>query len=457
MSQAESESADADTDSGFTYHAQVTQHPLTIIEGEITDIMTGADLDGDTENNSSSFGIIIKNPSVPEGSIWQNSDVPEGFGTVAEFNDALKVAINGDDLDYVRGQEVDDDFIETARERVGDVLDVDDFEGLDYDEHQINGTDFKIADVDDRDSSIGYNQHGEQTGIDVGGGEFSSSEVDEFGVDSVMVWYGGMSGQFIGRALDYNGLPFARYTDDGYLVKGLYQAPIGWRSNDSEEYDRDVPSRNDLKFDIERYPRVARPPILRDDLEGRSFIAVGRYNGGDGLEGWVGRSMDSYTEVVEAIADDVGRDELPFDPLDMKYEGDRPDERLNEFANPDEVYTLYHGEGWQDEPDNAQSISADGDGGDNGGSFDVPSDDNDDAIEHPTDEEETFAKTVSEQITGAVNDDGEQATPDEAFSEQGGLEGVVESNAGNFDNETDLEAIRTAIYTYTDELSADDA
>jgi hypothetical protein len=127
----------------------------------------------------------------------------------------------------------------------------------------------------------------------------------------------------------------------------------------------------------------------------------------------------------------------------MKYEQE-PEERLaEEFEDVDSIYALYHGEGWQPKPDNAQSVQ---DGGDGGGSFDIETDDG--GVDHPTDKEVTFAKTVAEKLAGS------DATPDEAFESKGGLEGLVEANADNFDVEADVEAIRTVIYENTDHLNA---
>jgi hypothetical protein len=454
MSQAESESADAGTDEAddeeFTYYPQVKQSPTTIIEGEITNIVTGADLDSGVEDSGTSYGVVFENPTVEGGSLWKNSNIPDGFETTSEYNDTVRMAQADDDTNYVRGQEVTDEAIEAAQERLDD-LDVD-YGGEDYDDLKAGGVDYKVADMSDRDTSedtVEVPSTGEEvtTGFSLGSRSFESEQADEFDADTIMVWYGGMSGQFIGRGLDFNGMPFARYTDDGYLVKGLLQAPIGWRGDaDVEQFDS-VPSTNrkELATDLGRPPRTARPPVLRDDLEGRTFIAIGRYNGGNMYEVHVGRAMDEYDDFLGTLRDN---EQPEYDEIDMRYDQE-PEERLaDEFDDPSSIYALYEGEGWQSKPSNAQSFG-EGDSGDtDGGSFDIGGGD-DDGVDHPTDEETTFAKMVSEKLAGTDED------PDDVFD--GGLDGLVEDNAENFDGEYDVEAIRAEVYEYTDYLDASDA
>jgi len=473
---AETQSADADTDDeaqdetddGFIYYPQVTQHPTTLIEGDIADIVTGADIDGDKEDTGSSFGVVYENPTVEGGTLWKNSNIPEGFDSSAEFNDALRVAIDGDDVDYVRGQEVDDEFIETARERVGDVLGVTDFEDVSYDDNRVKGTDFKVADPEDRDANVGYNSDGDQTGIDVGGGEFESTEVEDFGdAEKVMVWYGGMAGQFIGRGLDFNGMAFSRYTspDDGdlpYLVKGLFQVPLGWRGDaDIDQYggdavettDRSKLARAESNGGLGRAPRVARPPILRDDIDGRAFIAIGRYNGGNMHEVHIGRAEDDYEDILDAInADEDDVDDM-YDAIDMKYD-QSADETLNaEFDNAASVYGIYEGEGWLTIPDETQeALDSDGD---SGGSFDTPDVDIDgDSVEHPTEQEVEFAEGIAEKLAGTG------VSPEDAIfpTDEGNvdLDGIVQANTDQFQVNPDVDAIREVVYENTSHLNAED-
>lgn len=456
MSQSEPESADADADDeSFTYYPQVKQSPTTVLEGEVTNIVTGADLDSGVEDSGTSYGVVIENPTVEGGSLWKNSNIPEGFDTTSEYNDTVRLAQAGDDTNYIRNQEVTDEAIEEAQARLDD-LGVD-YENNSYDDLKAGGVDYKVADMSDRDTSedtVEVPTTGEEvtTGFSLGSRSYESEQADEFESDTIMVWYGGMSGQFIGRGLDFNGMPFARYTEDGYLIKGLLQAPIGWRGDaDVEQFDS-VPSTNrkELATDLGRPPRTARPPLLREDLDGRTFISIGRYNGGNMYEVHVGRAMDDYTEFLETVRNN---EEPEYDEIDMRYD-QNPEERLAaEFDDASGIYALYEGEGWQSEPDNAQSMLGDEGSDTDGSSFDIDdgTDDDESGVEHPTDEETTFAKMVAEKLAGR------DVGPDEAFSGVGGLEGLVENNQDNFEQETDLEAIRTEVYTYTDHLDAADA
>lgn len=465
MSQEDTnEGDDEQNDDSFRYYPQVTQHPTTIIEGEVVDMVTSADLDSEVEDTGNSFGVVYEDPTVAEETtIWRNLNIPEGFASTTEFNDAVRFAqadVGEDDTEYIRGQEVTEERVQAAQERL-DEHGVD-YEGEDYDDLEVEGTDYKVADPEnDRDAEVDTMEFdGEErvTGVDVGSGTFKSEEVEEFDSDRIMVWYGGISGQRAGRILDFNGLPFARYTDDGYLIKGLMQAPLGWRNTNGSMSDKEqfgvTKTRDDLKK-AETYPRVARPPVVRDDIEGRVFFGVGRFKGGNGFEPTIGRAVEDYESVLETLrSEDVPWEkEYDTDILDMRYDQE-PEERLAaEFEDASNIYSLYHGAGWQDEPDNAQSVLG-GEGSDtDGSSFDVEMDDE---VEHPTEQEVTFAKTIAEKITGAQNDAGEQATPDEAFESKGGLEGVVDNNEGNLDTEPDVEAIREVVYENTDGLSTDD-
>jgi hypothetical protein len=471
MSETESESADVDTDAAesenddeFVYYPQVTQHPTTIIEGEIVDIVT-KEVDGSKETTDNSFGVVFEDPEVTAGTIWQSDAIPEGFTSTSEFNDELRIAVEGTDNDYVRVHEVTEDRVEEARERLSDAVDVDDWGDAEYDDLRVGATDYKVADEDDDESNVSYDQNGDTEGIDVSGGVFDSEKTDEFDADRIMVWYGGMSGQRIGRALDFNGMPFARFTDPDegdqpYLVKGLFQAPIGWRGDADVEQFEDVPTtdrselaRSESRGGLGRPPRVVRPALLRDDIDGRSFIALGRYNGGQMYETHVGRALDDYDEFTETLLDDEDVDDL-YDEIGLKYDQDADERLAAEFDNPKEVFGLYHGEGWQDEPENVDwGISG---SGSEGGSFDTPDVEvDDDAVEHPTEQEVAFAEGVAEKIAGTG------ASPDDEIfpisdDESVGLEGLVDHNSDSFQVDPDLDAIREVVYENTGHLDASD-
>ena len=457
MAEAESQTDDEQNsdEESFSYYPQVTQHATTVVEGDIVDIVTGADIDGGVEQTGSSFGVVFENPTVAgDTSVWKNRDIPDGFSTVSEFNDTIKLAAADED-DYIRGTEATEANIQAARERLVDGGFIPDTDAeidvsyspqdgmtatVDGEDIAAGGTDYKIADTSDsrtEEQEVG----GEILGVDVGGGTYGAEKLDDFDADRIMVWYGGMAGQFIGRGLDFNGQPFSRWTDEGYLIKGLFQVPIGWRGDaDLEQYD-DVPTTDhkELATDLGRKPRVVRPPILREDIDGRVFVAIGRYNGGRMNEVHIGRAMDSYDDMFESLR---ANDEPEYDSFDMKYDAEADERIATAFDNPAELLALYTGEGWASEPANAQSFG-ESDGDSDGGSFDIETDDS--GVEHPTDEEDTFAQMVSEKLAGTGVEN-----VDDAFDD--GLEGLVESNADNFDNEYDVGAIRELVEEYTDGL-----
>lgn len=445
------QSADADTateeeseDSGFEVYPQVTQHPETIIVGEeIVDIVTSADLSSDVENTGTGVGVVYKNPTVPQGTLWKNREVPENFDSASEFNTTLKAAF-AEEGNYVNGVEVDEADIEEAQDRIAEAVDVD-FEEDEYRDHRLK-VDYKIADESDRDADV-QEVSDQILGIDVGGGVFASERVDEFTHDKVMVWYGGISGQFILRALDFNGLPSARYKEDGYLVKGLLQHPLGWFDRDEDNYpdlvettDRSELARATQNGGMGRPPRVARPPVLRSDIEGEEvFIRIGRYNGGRMMEATIAFNDFEGDNVEEATQ------------LEPRYEQEPEEVLADEFGDED-VYSLYHGDGWQPKIEgDAESGTEDT----SGASFDVDVDTGDDSgSSGPTDDEIEFGEMVSEKIAGSG------ATPDEEIFPVDGdntnLEGLVGANADQFSETPDIDAIREVIYENTSHLDVDD-
>ncbi len=459
---ATQQSADEADDDSFEYYPQVKQHPHTIITGEIVDAIVPR-IDSDVENPGTSVGVVFENPTVSRGTLWETTNVPDAFDTASEFADTLELAAAEPDgtTNYVRDTEVTEATINGAREELvaAGVIDSTDADiEVNYSSQgksaTINGTesisipgaDYKVADPTDQQASV-TEVGGQTLGIDVGSGPFESEQVDAFDSERVMVWYGGITGQFVMQALDFNGRPSVRYKDDGYLMKGLLQHPIGWFERDVQNFDS-VPTtdRSELASadGLGRPPRPARPLVLRDDLTGEQFIELGRLNGGQMFEVSVcfndfdGDAVEEATEI-----------EPNYDP--------NPEEVLaSEFENPSEVYELYHGDGWQNKPDNAQPIvgeGADNDVDTSGASFDI-SVNADESVEHPTDTERAFGERIAEQLAGTG------VSPDEPIfgsdDDPMALEGLVEANADNFDVDPDVDAIREVIYENTAHLDTDD-
>lgn len=462
---AEALSAQADMTEEYDWdiYPQMTQHPHTIIAGDVVDIRA--------RTGTTSVGVVFENPTIVKGSAWKNRETPEGFDSAAEFNAALRAATT-DVEDYANGTEVTEEIQSTAREAIEAAVDEDiDFSaGEDaYEAHRL-GVDYKLADEGDRDFK---RQEVDDTllGVSVGSDTFPSTQVETIEEDRVMVWYRGISGQFIGQALDFNGRPSARFKDDGYLVKGLLQNPLGWFDRDEDNYPdlvdttnrRDIASRDGKGMP----PRFARPAVLRDDVEGREvFIDIARYNDGNMLSATTAFNEGDWT--IEEYLDAAGGSDSVFETLDSlegpqpRYE-ESPEEVLVgafDLDSGDDIeylYDLHDGNGWQPIPDNAfYGVGDQGSDGDSGGSFDTPELAGD-SVEHPTDQEVEFAEMLSEMLagTGADPDDGgtfKDPTGD-GFTD---LEGVVGHNADQFSVTPSVDAIREVIYENVSHLDADD-
>lgn len=428
---------EADDADGFEYYPQATAHAPCYIEGEITG--TVLSINEDAENTEHNVGVIYENPTVTKGTAWEHRDRPDGFDSIGEYDDTLAMA-NADveSDDYIRGQEVTQEAIEEARSTLSEA-------GYGYeDSEQIGATDFKIADPDHSTNTV-QEFDGQTIGIDVGGGTFDSEPV-ELDEEAIMVWYGGKFGQFLVRTLDFNGLSFARYTEDDYLVKGLLQTPLGWRADDTERYDVPTTDRSKLaspknRGGLGRPPRIARPIILRDELDGaRAEVRMEASNGGQNWFEGVHLVDGEELSLSNAYADDSGYD-FPDAVIEDRLDVD----------DADTVYWMYHGEGWQDEPDGFGE-SADEDT--SGGSFDMgdgASDDDDDGEVGLTDKEREFAGMVVEQLTGTPYHPDDQVFLDESAD----LEGLVEHNAENFDTTApNVDAIRGYVIENVSHLEA---
>lgn len=459
--EAESADADNDTDEGWDIYPQVTQHPHTIIVGEeVADVRFGGTLDSGTENTGHNVGVVFKNPTVARGTLWQNREVPDGFDSAADFNAVARTATFDN---YANGVEITDDAREEAQERIEEALDEEiDFDADDAYQNLRLAVDYKVADPDDRDfdrKSIEVDGEEHVSGISVGSDEFASEQADEFDEDYVMVWYRGISGQFIMSALDFNGRPSARFKEDGYLVKGLMQHPLGWFDRDTENYPDLVETTDRRKLasqnELGRPPRVARPPVLRDDIGGEEvFVEIDRYEGGRMLSSTVAYNDfdgDDYEDatVIEPRYEGAGDPPTPEDVLVETFD-------LDGEADISEVYELYHGDGWQPEPDGAFFGTGDGDeeSGSSGGSFDAPSV-SDDEVDHPTESEVEFGQMIAEVIAGTGVDPDEEGALT-LNGEDMDLEGAVGTNASQFGVTPDVSAIRRVVYENTSHLDTDD-
>lgn len=458
----EAQSVDADESGEEEFEAipQAQQTPHTIIVGNIVDVRAAVPIDSEVEDTGHDVGVVFENPTIARGSLWQNRNIPEGFDSAAEYNRALKVAL-AEDGEWVQGTQVDENDVSSSRDRLASVVDVD-YENDSYRDHNLD-VDYRVADTDDRDAevkTVEFNGEEKTTGIALDGREFESNRVEEVEHDKIMVWFGGITGQFVLRALDFHGRPSARYNSDGYLVPGVLQHPLGWFDRDEKNYEVETTDRSELARDpsrggLGRPPRVVRPPILRDDIRGEEvFVEIDRYGGGNMYE--VTTAFNDF-ESDPANATEIGLSYASADEIegDASWNVNRnPYDVIEEELGSDFELATYHGDGWQPKVDAADEPEEDT----SGGSFDVDVDtgsvDEDSSVEHPTDNEVEFGEMVSEGLAGT------NAKPSmEVFNTPDGkvdLETFVGMNEGEFDADPDVSAIREVVYENVDHLSVDD-
>lgn len=412
MATSETESADetADTDAEDRIeYAWASQTPHTRIRGTRKGIIYAGRLDDTLEQNDSSFGIIVEDPEVVEGTLWVNQEKADD-GTTADG--------------------VDDD--------------------------QPRPTDYRIADPDDRDTTIANgalvtNENGPNT----------YDEADGFEEDTVVIWYNGLTGQRLSRLLDFNGRPYSRWVqnDDGsyYLIKGLYQAADGWRENPD---DRGRMAQNG------KAPRCVRAPILRDRVEieydDDGNVEDATLHDADEIEGTEtlidmsraqsGRGYRLHAFDAAEFADEFGnhsaeipRNDSGYVKNDIESELDMPyttaaDEILEQAGYRMHMFT---GDGWQDEPDNwsPQSTSE-------VGTFGISTDDGADDADGLTAKQEQFVREVVDEVSGSG------MTPEEMF--EGGLAGLVGKYSGQFDRVPDVDVVREEVYQRVAHLDTDD-
>lgn len=404
MAEADTESADADTDEERIEYAWASQTPDTRIEGTPVGLIYAGRLDDSVAQNDTSFGVVLEDPQVVDGSLWQNQAKPEGATTA---------------------------------------------DGIDDD--QSRPTDYRIVDEDDDSTTIanGALVTGEE-------GPNTYDEADSIEEDAIIVWYNGMSGERLGRVLDFNGRPFARWTDDDYLVKGLMQPAEGWRGANGDK-------RRQMK-DNGRAPRVARAPILRQrvvvdrDDEGdiedvtlldepqdqRVLIDMSRFQGG--------RAYEVHALDADDFVDTFGSADATLPRNDAGYVDD-VDAELDMPYSPvaDDVLEqaeyrmhMYTGDGFQTEPEGwtPQSTSEVESFGVSTGSTDAGD------VEGLTAQEEQFVREVVDELKGTG------LTPEEAFD--GGLAGLIGKFSDQFDRAPEVDDVREEVYARVAHLDTSD-
>jgi hypothetical protein len=391
--------------------AWAVQTPTTRLSGTPKEVIFSGDINGSIEQTGNSFGVVWEDPELVTGEIWENT---ERGDTTADV--------------------VDDD---TARP-----------------------TDYRLAD----------STHERINTMDVEGETFlttgengpnSYQETDTIEEDRLLVWYNGLTGQRIGRVLDFNGRPFARWVDndDGssYLLKGLYQCADGWRDAKGSERGKMASSG--------KAPRVARAPILRNRVEYEEgegdesgsatlldeakdisvLVDMSDAPSGNGYRAHL-FDADDFADEFDAVDADIPRNDAGYvadeidSELDMPYSG-LADEVLEQAEYGMNMYT---GEGWQDEPSawEPQSTSE-------VESFGIAADDGDEQDDGGLSaEHEQFVTEVVGEVKGSG------MTPDEMFN--GGLEGLIGKYSSNFSTVPDADTIREAVYAEVSHLDVND-
>jgi hypothetical protein len=333
MSATQSTTEDADEDERIE-RAWVSQTPTTRLAGTVTDIVYSGDLSGDEKQNDTSFGIVLQDPEVVDGSLWVNQ-VKVDDGTTAD--------------------------------------------GIDDDGPR--PTDYRVVDEDDNSTTIA---NGALVTDETHG---TYDEADGFDDDEILVWYNGMAGERIGRTLDTNGLPFADYTDDGsYLVKGLLQPAEGWRDARGDK-------RREMK-DNGLAPRVARIPILRDDAaDERVLIDISRYQGGRAYEAHVFDAAAFEDEFGSMDAPLVRNDSGYVEDSESEFEfqyNDGADDVLDEH---EVSMRMFNGEGFADEPSGFEPS-----GSEAGGELVIEADTTGVTDEQIAEQYDTFVQTVVDAL-----------------------------------------------------------
>lgn len=347
MATNEAVNAEAEEREDFVW---TNQGPGTKLTGTFEGLIYAGRLSPSEAQNGSSFGVVFTDVEVDEGTLYVNDAKPEEGFTV-----------------------VDEDSGKRA-------------------------TDYRLMDPDDEKTTMLGD-----TGMisDRSGATYSPGEVAE---STVIVWYNGLSGQRVGRTLDFHGIPFAEYKEDGYLNKGLFQVCADWRNGNRAEL-----SRNGLA------PRVARVPLAREGLLGeRISVEMER------------KGRAHYVHITDAEGEEV----------EMQY-SDAADARLQEEGIE---MLLHHGEGWQDRPANAEGPAP---------SFNIEVPTGDDNEYGLTPVADAFATDVASALEGTGH------TPETAFEAAGGIAGLMEQHGV----EADVEAVRAAIYdrvSHLDSLSDDE-
>jgi hypothetical protein len=387
-----------------------SQTPTTRIKGVPTDIFASDSWDGRDEQTQSSYGIVLRDAEVVIGDAYVNGMKPDG---------------------------------DVTRSIV--------------DEDSTSPTDYRIADADDPSMTVVNDVLATDEESTVDGNVANQYEKGTIEDDEILLWVNGLSGERIIRHLDFNGRPYAKYTENG-PVYGLFQAYDEWFADDAD--------RGQLASDG-KAPRLARPPLLRPDVGEDGLVAEYAEDTTDNAvlidltadDGGKYRSYRGHVFDADAFADEFGDLTTPTDEIPTGRYGLETDSELDlrmadydvanaviDAADWNMATFFYEGDGWGSVPDSRQQSS--------GSSMTVAT--SADTADTPSDEQQD--DVAVEQIVEAL--EGNEAlhgqTPDEAL--EGGLSGFIDANADEWDTPPHGErkdAIERRIYEAVDWLSVD--
>lgn len=381
---------------------RMTIQPNSRIRVTAEDISYAGDLGSDVAQNSNTFILDISELDVIRGTFFVNDSKPDD-GTMGD--------VTGED------------------------------EG--------RSTDYRVV---SEDSGVATFVKGSMTTDEVGDNVYDEgdtaviNDVDE----TTALFLNGMTGNRVGRTLDFSGRNYARWTDTPYLVKGLFQCHPDWRGANGGERGRMAGNG--------KAPRVARPPIARwqatddgidEDASMDIVIDVSVMDPSNPESGYEVHvfAADQMNEEFGSLDTDI--EEMDTDQYGLDVDSvlgftthDNPEAVLEAAEYP---YVMYESDEWGYSPDNWALEYDDG------------SDDSDEDYgidELVEDSTPSFEERKDEFVSQAVAALPDGADPEAAFPN--GVSGLVDAKFPADADDDDVADIREGIYEQTQWLSAED-
>lgn len=367
MATAEQQTADEEQE--YEERPWVNITPTTRISGVVEELFI-------PQLGESSYGVVISDPEVVVGNLYRNNQKPDGEVTRSVTDEG-----SSSPTDY---RVADPDY--TGNNVVGPTL------------------------VTDEESIV----DGEQAN--------QYDETDVFEEDSVVLWLSGMKGDKIVRALDFNGRPYARYTDGGPTY-GFFQAHSDWWADDAD--------RGQLASEG-KAPKPIRPPILRPDLADTTVlvdVTAGEQNANGYIPhfGNVFRRTEFESEFGSV---DFPTDEMPENQYGIDAESrvglrqaDEPEATIEEQSWN---YHRMFDASWGSQPPKYAA--------------ETTLDTSPDTIDVSMTDEQEFAEEVIGQLSGL---EGQISTLDEPYD--GGFESLVERNSDALVEGFDVQESRSIV------------